>query len=178
VLLVPAVLPTLFLSCLIQPLGRRRALLERVVFFAIGCALARIAWGRTLAGLESASFYKLNPAELLGFRWEAIRNTVVPYFFLSYKHVWLVFGLTAVLALVLDVRRYVGPLLVAGGLSLSIFILYGSVWKTSEHESSLRYILHGMYGWTLFFLASATPWIEDRIESLNRRLGGKGWSKS
>ena len=102
-------------------------------------------------------------SKFLDFHWSAISHTLVPYFFETYKLVWLIFLVTGVWALRLKWRHFIGPLAIASGMAVSIFLLYGSIWKDIEFGSGMRYLLHGMYGWTIYFFIVMTNASNDRI---------------
>lgn len=169
-LLLPAVIPCLFLSCRLLPPGERSEAARRTLYLTSGSVLAYVLWRVTLGGIDATPFYQFSLRELLNFDLNAVSTTLLPTFFTHYKTVWAAFALTAVWGLAYNARRVAGPLAIATGLGLAVVVLYGSIWKAVEYESGSRYILHGMYGWTIYFLVTATPWVNEQIGAAARVL--------
>lgn len=151
-LLFLAILPTLFLAAFFLP-GRKK-IWQRIILVGAGAWVTAWLWRLFLQHYHLPPYYSFDLAEFTTFRLhDGPFPQLVSYFLAEYKRFYVTFLLTTAMALLCDWRRYLGPVLCAYGLTISIFLLYATKWSGyTDYESGARYILHGILGWTLFFL--------------------------
>jgi len=149
-LLLPFILPFLALCLPLERKGRRADRGIRLIAVAVGALIAKAVW----ASYGLAMPHLVPPGERWGFDLTIVVEKVLPYW-RHYPHVWAVLGVTVLVGLPYW-RRLLPYLGVALGMVLAVLALYATLWRNYyfDHESSGRFLLHGTYGWALFFFAT------------------------
>ena len=171
-LVVPAILPAIGLVVFALSPGRcpGRSFVTIISGAALGALVTQLTWGIVLSTTPTGAFYSVDLGALFAFRPEGAIARLIPYFFEGYQTVWVVFILTSVLAGLHDWRRFLPFWLVSAGMVASVFLLYLGAWSNVEHESGVRYILHGAYGWIIFSLGALAMPISETVRHWLSRL--------
>lgn len=172
-LLIPAVIPAAAaVGLLTVPRSRRARFALALAALLAGALTARTLWGVALSGTGKGNVYVFPFRALLDLHLDGGARSAVPYFLVDYKTVWIAFVCTATIAMVTDSRRFALPLVVSLGLAASVMVIYLTVWHDKEYGSAARYLLHGMYGWVLFYLGAEGQNLVRRAEPVWQAVVG------
>jgi hypothetical protein len=172
ILLLPAILPLLLAGTWLAARQKAaRLITRRLLWLALGACVAHLVWSYLLTQANAQPYFKYSLSALKSFNWASADAPLVSYFLLRYKQVLLLYLTGAILALMLDWRRFTPSLLASAALCASIFVLYGTVWQDREYESGARYFLHGMYGWSFYFLSAKGAQLVACVTSRRHPIG-------
>ncbi len=157
-ILLPAVVPCFILTAFLFPPSVRNARLRRTVALAAGAVAAQLLWAQTLHVLAKPDYYKFAIGSLLQPDFINVKTKLVPFVWAYYKKQFLVpYVLVTILAFALEPRKHLAAFLSSGALIASVFVLYSTFWTHTEHESAVRYLMHGIYAWIVYIVAMHYP---------------------
>lgn len=156
--LLPAVVPCFFASALWFRDNGWKARVRRVLALAAGAACAQLLWAHSLETIAQPDRYSFTFESLLHPDFANLRHHVLPFVWVYYKKQFLVpFALLSIMGLALRPRQHLAAFASSLAMIASVLLLYSTYWKAMEHESAMRYLLHGIYAWIVYIVAMHYP---------------------
>lgn len=140
-------------------------LLKANLIMVIGFVAGAEIWSRVLKDFNKAPYYKIELNEIAVKPDFAPVYEIASHISVNYKYMLIIYFLTIVIGLVLDVRRYLSPILISLSIVVVVLILYATAWRNVEYLSAGRYISSVCIGWVVYFLNSAYHNILSLYES-------------
>ncbi len=156
---VPGIILTSFLF------KNRFCVIKKAIFLGIGAFSGEMLQSSLMGSTVAHDIlHEFNRQNLFDWDFTLVLNKLVPYFLSSYEHCWVPFVILVVIAVIMD-RKNLSFIMVAIGLVASVIVLYATLWhnKYIDYESGSRYMLHGLYGWMLYFLATKRAFFQKLV---------------
>ncbi len=143
---VPGIIITSFLF------KQKSEIYLKSIIFGLGALLLELLKNnitKRMIGYEIQTVYNVADWDF-----KLVIDKLIPYFLTGYEQCWVPFVILVTIAVIMN-KKHLPFILVSIGLSMSIIVLYATMWQNKyiDYESGGRYIIHGLYGWMLYFLA-------------------------
>lgn len=153
-LFLPAILPAIWISSIFLNSNNRSRvnLTICIAFLAIGAFFMKYIWAVILDQYGLQEFYSVSSVSFTNIQFNNAIKYLLNTLYDDYKTIWIFYFSTLTLALSYDAKRYTPYAIASFGVIISIILLYMGPWRDVESGSGVRYILHGAYAGTFFFL--------------------------